>query len=53
MSEIYRGFEITKAKGGGFVIEKNGKVVASQPSLEFAYSWIDQEHRRRVSEAMR
>ena len=54
MSEIYRGYEITKAKGGGFVItDKKGVVVCSQPSMEFAYTWIDQEHRRRVTEAMR
>jgi hypothetical protein len=43
--EIYRGYDI-ESKKGGFVISKDGQVVCSQPSREFAYKWIEEERRR-------
>ena len=44
MAEIYRGYDIGDRQPDGYrVIRKDGVVVSSQPSLEFAYSFIDRE----------
>ena len=47
---IYRGYEIEKHPQGGYVIKKDGEVMSSQPSLEFAHNWVDGERRRLVRE---
>jgi hypothetical protein len=46
--EIYRGYDIEEHSKEGYVIKLNGKVVGSQPSLEFAYKFIDAEKRKQV-----
>jgi hypothetical protein len=46
MAEIYRGYDIEPVKTGGFVIKKDGVVIGSQPSSEFAYKFIDEERRK-------
>ena len=48
MTEIYRGYKIDPHETSGYVIRKDGVVVSSQPSLEFAYSWIDKERRKEL-----
>jgi hypothetical protein len=47
---IYRGYDIEK-KHDGYVISKDGKVVCSQPSEEFAMSWVDQDRREKAAKA--
>ena len=44
-SEIYRGYDIESNPKGGYVIRKGGQVVCSQPSLDFAHRWIDEQRR--------
>jgi hypothetical protein len=40
----YRGYTIEK-KLGGYIVTKDGSPsMTSQPSLQFAQSWIDQQH---------
>jgi hypothetical protein len=41
---IYRGYDIESVKHG-YNIRKDGQIVCSQPSQEFAMHWIDQEKR--------
>jgi hypothetical protein len=52
MKTIYRGYDIEE-KNGGFVVTRNGQTETSQPSAEFAMSWVDQEKRRLAAEAKR
>jgi hypothetical protein len=51
---IYRGYYVEK-KSGGFVVSKTegGRALTSQPSLEFAQSWIDGELRKQSQERQR
>jgi hypothetical protein len=41
VNEIYRGFNIVSHQVEGYVIKKDGLVVSSQPSMDFAYKFID------------
>jgi hypothetical protein len=44
---IYRGYEIERHDTHeGYVIKKDGEVVSSQPSVEFAQNWVDGERRK-------
>lgn len=43
----YRGYYIQKHQhGDGYVIREEplGMIICSQPSLEFARSWVDERH---------
>jgi len=40
-STIYKGYTITRHKKEGYVVSKNGVVVTSQPSIQFAMKFID------------
>jgi hypothetical protein len=48
---IYRGYYVEQKKGG-FVVSKTegGRALTSQPSLDFAQSWIDSEMRKQQEE---
>jgi hypothetical protein len=46
MAEIYRGYDIEPVRTGGVVIKKDGVVIGSQPSFEFAYKFIDEQRRK-------
>jgi hypothetical protein len=41
---IYRGYFIEKRKAGYVVsLKEGGRAETSQPSIEFAQKWVDQE----------
>ena len=48
MGKLYRGYSIDAhaAGDGGVVISRAGKVECSQPSYQFAISWIDEQKRK-------
>lgn len=46
MKQIYRGYEIERAETG-WNIYLDKKLVASQPSEEFAYKWVDRDKKKR------
>jgi hypothetical protein len=43
---IIRGYDVVEYPDGRCEISKDGKLVCSQPSLELAREWINEQHKR-------